>query len=229
MSLPNAVIDAMLAAGCTAEQLAAAMKAANDEAGKARTVKRANDAERQRRSRSNRSGRAVSRNVTVTECDIPPNDIYSNPPEPQSSNDDCPPLAEKVVSAWNEQSKNGLTASRGLDANRRKALAARVRDHGEQAVFDAIRRLGASEWHCGKNDRGWTANLGWLLKSPENFLKALELPEPPEKRSSTPHDRATHLASKIEFYRKIGKDWEADECQRELAKLTGPPAEITAH
>ena len=40
MSLPNAVIDAMLAHGCTAEQLAAAMKAANgaDEARRERSI-----------------------------------------------------------------------------------------------------------------------------------------------------------------------------------------------
>ncbi len=139
------------------------------------------------------------------------------------------PLTTRVELAWKEQVKNGLLPSEGMDSARRKALRTRVKEHGEQKVFDAINRLGSSPWHCGKNDDGWRASLGWLLKSPENFLKALELPEPPEKRSSTPQDRATHLASKIEFYRKIGKDWEADECQRELAKLTGPPAEITAH
>jgi hypothetical protein len=55
-------IDAMLAAGCSAEQLAAVVKAHEAERELAQINRRANDAERQRRSR-------MSRNVTVTECD----------------------------------------------------------------------------------------------------------------------------------------------------------------
>jgi hypothetical protein len=68
-----------------------------------------------------------------------------------------------------------------MDAARRKALAARIKDHGEQAVFDAIANLAASKFHCGENDRGWRANLGWLLTSPGNFLKALEMGAGPAK------------------------------------------------
>jgi hypothetical protein len=74
----------MVASGCTAEQLAAVVKASLAEQEHRIADKRAKDAERQRRHRA-------SRNVTVTErdsrdeCDItppsaPPNDIYSNPP-----------------------------------------------------------------------------------------------------------------------------------------------------
>jgi hypothetical protein len=226
MSLPSAVIDALVASGCTVEQLAAAMKAANAAQDERLAEKRAKDAERQRKCRSKNKKPDVSRGVTVTECD-PPNDIYSNPPNPQSSNDDCPPLEIRVVDFWNEAaSKSGLTKSRGMDASRKKHLMARKRDHGEEAVFDAIRRISASSFHCGQNDRGWQANLGWMLKSPENFLKCLELPEPP--KPIEPVDHAEYLASKIEFYRKIGKDWEADECARELAKLRGPPQNVEA-
>lgn len=180
-------------------------------------------AERQRRCRENKKAKVSHRDVTRD----PPNDIYSNPPNPQSSNDDCPPLEIRVVDFWNEAAgKSGLTKSRELDASRKRHLLARKREHGEEAVFDAIRRISASSFHCGENDRQWKANLGWVLKSPENFLKCLELPEPP--KPVAPVDRAEHLASKIEFYRKIGKDWEADECARELAKLRGPPQNVEA-
>lgn len=63
MSLTPAMIDALVAAGGTAEQLAAIMKADLAEREAALVNKRQKDAERQRRHRA-------SRDVTVTECDI---------------------------------------------------------------------------------------------------------------------------------------------------------------
>lgn len=83
MSLSAAVIDAMVASGCTPEQMAAVIKADLIERDAAVETKRAKDAERQRRHRA-------SRDVTVTPCDNadsvteplsrPPNEIKSNPP-----------------------------------------------------------------------------------------------------------------------------------------------------
>lgn len=86
-----------------------------------------------------------------------------------------------MVAAWNAgPAARGATPAKPLDAGRRRALATRVREHGEAALFAAVANLGASAWHCGRNDRGWRANLGWLLRSPENFQKALEMgPGPP--------------------------------------------------
>jgi len=190
MSLSAAVIDALVASGATVEQLAAAVKAdlAEDEV-RARS-KREADAERQRKSRENRK---ASRNVTVTPrdtCDtspeVSPNDIYSNPlPNPSST---LAALAERVQVAWNDgPGKNGATAAKPLDAGRRKALAARLKEHTEAEVFAAIANLGNSPWHCGKGQSGWKASIGWMLKSAENFQKALEL-EVAARSSAPPHD-----------------------------------------
>lgn len=63
MSLSAAVIDAMVAAGCTAEQLAAAMKADLSDQEARKESKRANNAERQRRFKSRRRGEAVDDNA----------------------------------------------------------------------------------------------------------------------------------------------------------------------
>lgn len=80
MSLSATIIDALVLSGCTAEQLAAVMKADIIDREKISDLRRSKDAERQRRHRE-------SRNVTVTACDIvtaslslPPNEINSNPP-----------------------------------------------------------------------------------------------------------------------------------------------------
>jgi len=85
VSLSPAIIDAMLAAGCTAEQLAAVIKADLADRECQVAVKREKDAERQRR---HRERNAVSRDVTVTDGDSvteaplsrPPNENNSNPP-----------------------------------------------------------------------------------------------------------------------------------------------------
>lgn len=206
MSLSPAVIDAMVAAGVTVEQLAAAIKADMQEAEVRARSKREADAERQRKSRANR---AVSRNVTVTPCDtrdtspeVSPKDIYSNPlPNPSDAEASSPPLAEKVVVAWNEgPGAAGAVTAKPLNADRRKALSVRVRENGEAAVFDAIRNLGRSAWHCGGNDRGWRADIGWLLKSPEHFQKALEME--PARTAAPAINNLASLAAQAARYRR---------------------------
>ncbi len=84
MSLSPAVLDAMLAAGCTAEQIVAVVKADLEAHESQMAEKRQKDAERQRK---HRERNAESRDVTVTECDSvtdplsrPPNENNSNPP-----------------------------------------------------------------------------------------------------------------------------------------------------
>lgn len=71
-------LDALVAAGATAEMIVAAVKAdmVADETRK--VERRAKDAERQRKSRTNRRGHGKSRGVTVTECD-PLNEYISKP------------------------------------------------------------------------------------------------------------------------------------------------------
>lgn len=95
MSLSAAVIDALVAAGATVEQLAAAVKADLAEAEQRLANRRAKDAMRQRKSRA-------SRNVTVTprdSTDTAPNEYISNPPLPSetkvSSGKDTPAKSKK--------------------------------------------------------------------------------------------------------------------------------------
>jgi len=57
MALTSAMIDAMLASGCTAEQIAAVVKADMAEAELRKEAKRENNAERQRRFREKRASR----------------------------------------------------------------------------------------------------------------------------------------------------------------------------
>lgn len=81
MSLSPAIIDAMVAAGASVEVLAAAIKADLLEREGAASMKREKDAERQRR---HRERHAMSRDVTVTECDSVTDPSLSRPLSPQT-------------------------------------------------------------------------------------------------------------------------------------------------
>jgi hypothetical protein len=172
------ILDALLASGASAEMIVAAVKAAAQAEETKRGARRAKDAARQRRVRAAHASAAESRASAVTPgdtADASPNEI-STPPSPRSSDENLVPLAKKLVTAWNEgAAAAGAIPCRGLNVRRRAALKARLREHGEEALFEAVRNLGASTFHCGGNQRGWKATLGWLIASPEAFQRILEL------------------------------------------------------
>lgn len=194
MSLPNAVIDALLASGCTAEQLAAAMKAANDEAGKSKAVKREKDAERQRKSRANRN---ASRNVTVTECDnpsppcppldketppTPPKEINPPPIPPQPDTADAvvdceqsPPVSpSELIEAWNlTAEKHGLPKVSKISDQRKAKIRTFLRNNTIEEIQQGLAAIERSRWLRGENDRGWKADFDFFLQ-PKSFTKLIE-------------------------------------------------------
>jgi hypothetical protein len=92
VSLPNAVIDAMLAAGCTADQLAAAMKAANGDAEARREAKREGNAERQKRFRDRRrDGKKPSNDSNALRDVTPPIEELHTPTQSSPSGEACIP------------------------------------------------------------------------------------------------------------------------------------------
>ena len=52
-------------------------------------------------------------------------------------------------------------------------LRARIREHGEQAVYEVFDKASKSLFLNGNGSRGFIASIDWLLK-PTNFLKTLE-------------------------------------------------------
>lgn len=58
-------------------------------------------------------------------------------------------------------------------SKRAGAVRARIREHGEEAVKEMIRKAAHSDFLNGRNQRGWTASFDWLFL-PTNFQKVLE-------------------------------------------------------
>lgn len=83
-------------------------------------------------------------------------------------------FSDLVVADWNRAiAGSPLPPAKRMTPARRKALAARVREHGEDAVLTAILGLVRSDFHSGRDGKWTGGDLGWLLK-PESFAKMLE-------------------------------------------------------
>lgn len=91
MGLSSAVIDALVASGCTVEQLAAAMKADLAEQEARRAAKRENNAERQRRFKAKRKGETLD-NAGNALPDVTALD-KKGPQTPKKINPEDPPIS----------------------------------------------------------------------------------------------------------------------------------------
>ena len=60
-----------------------------------------------------------------------------------------------------------------LSKSRKRAISARVKEHGKTLVAEMLKKAGESQFLNGDNDRNWTANLDWLF-NPTNFAKVID-------------------------------------------------------
>lgn len=165
-------IDAMVAAGCTPEQIAAVVRA-HEEAREEKAVeRRAKDAERQRRSR-------MSRHVTVTPrdgCDTPPK-VSPHTPLPNPSRD-IPPSPPKGGS-----SPAGFDEFWSLYPNKvgkrdaEKAFVKALKRASLTAILTGLRRYVAKT-----DDRPWCNPATWLNQD----RWADEPAAPPPRRATDP-------------------------------------------
>ena len=208
MSLSAAAIRLLANKGLSADDIA--------DVAEANAMQKSSAAIRQQRYRD-RNKRDVTRDVTQ-----PLKEETSNPGDNPSAKADCPKLDERIVLAWNDgPAKAGATKALPLNASRKRHLAARVRENGEEAVFRAIRNIAGSEWHTGRGSKGWRADIGWILKSPENFQKAMELAPPPlVAKQVVPVEQTIRARQdQARIYRRMGRESEADELDRETERI----------
>ena len=219
------VLDALLEAGASAEMIVAAVKAAASAEEAKRGERRAKDAARQRRVRALRAGTEESQPARVSPrdaTDAPPNERDLTPLSPRSSDEDLAPLAGELAEAWNDgPAKAGALPCRAFNPGRRAALRARLREHGKAGLFEAVRNLGTSEFHCGGNPRGWKASLGWLLGNAEAFQRMLELTPSAEatRPPMSPEEKLVSVERSAALLDRMGRADEAAEMRLTAAKL----------
>lgn len=164
MSLSSAVIDAMIAAGCTAEQLGAAMKAANGEVDARAARKREADAARKRRQRANVTQcHADADGQSVTDADNP---------SPKKETSPTPPK-EKTTPSQSETNVSSKTPRQALETVLDGQRAAAVLDHrkriGKPMTIRAAELLAGKFGRCPDPNAGADAMVanGWQGFEPE--------------------------------------------------------------
>jgi hypothetical protein len=83
------------------------------------------------------------------------------------------PETQSFVDLWN--SKRNLPRIKSFTGQRQKHFQARMRQpFFAQNRAEIIERISRSSFCTGGNDRGWRADIDWLLKNDTNFAKVLE-------------------------------------------------------
>lgn len=101
------------------------------------------------------------------------------------------PLPEDLQRIWNDDSGGALPRAVEITKARRKHAEARLREHPLPYWRDVVKRIGASDFCRGENQRGWVATFDWLLQ-PDTAPKVLEGkydnrqrgPAPPKQRDA---------------------------------------------
>ena len=181
VSVIASALKHMLAAGMPADAIVAAVAAMEAEIAAAPRPRTAGAirTERWRKNKASLPSQTVTCDASDA-CDtalVSPNDIISNPlPVTPAANAAAPlsDFSDRVMEDWNREiAGTPLPPAKRMTPARRKALTARVREHGQDAVLIAIRGMTGSDFHSGRSGKWTEGDLGWLLK-PENFAKMLE-------------------------------------------------------
>lgn len=80
---------------------------------------------------------------------------------------------EKIAELYNQICLS-LPKTKILTEARKKKIKARLKTYSIEDFETAFKKMEASSFLRGENDRGWTANLNWLIERDDNMAKVLE-------------------------------------------------------
>jgi len=113
---------------------------------------------------------------------------------------------KKFLSLFNSYFNSEYRETKGREVK----IALRLKTYTFEQLEKALKTLASSDWHKGKNDRGWKADPEFLLRSDEQVDKWLNTK--PEKEVKlvekyTPLDQIDDEERKMlnEMYKKIGR------------------------
>ncbi|SDG35156.1 hypothetical protein SAMN04487974_102152 [Pelagibacterium luteolum] len=166
MALPSSVLDAMLAAGCTPEQIVAAVKAANDDEAKRVAERRQKETERKRRQRA-----PVSHDVPGTTRDsaghdgtagdvagpLSPLEVSPQTPFPKTPNPIPPSPPKGGSSPTDFDAFWEIYPNKVGKADARKKFAKAVQVASLETIMFGLERYAAKT-----DDRPWCNPATWL-------------------------------------------------------------------
>lgn len=201
MGAISAALKHMLAAGMDAEAIVRAvsdMEAAEAPEKSARQRRNARYYERkasEKRLKASETSNSDESVLTVSRTRV--DDKTSNSEiEPQVKKEGDAVTREALEAYSAMAAGAGLAVPRAITAGRRHRLQSVIREHGLPAFLEAIAKVGASSFCRGANDRGWKADLDFILQA-KSFPKILEghyddrkpvAREGPASKQATIHD-----------------------------------------
>lgn len=103
-----------------------------------------------------------------------PNTSYTHQDTSIDTQSDDGLTVDEVVNAWNNLAKDrDLPKVLKITPARRKQIQARIREYDHDDWSTALTAIYKSKFLCGDNDRGWKANIDFLLQ-PSSFVKLIE-------------------------------------------------------
>lgn len=170
--------------------------------------------------------------VIVDECptaddllaDVMNHDALTPSVKPKAAKPPPSVMASEFMAVWNEHC-GSMISCRAMPAKRATHCAKRLeskvlRDAGLNSPADYIplvQWLAQSAWHCGDNERGWRADIDFLIRSDEQPLKFLEkLADGGGGERQDPHDPFRDLPDSLSEIRAEREAFFA-ECAREDA------------
>lgn len=82
---------------------------------------------------------------------------------------------EKVLELFEFYKKEFGVTKTLLTPGRKQKLALRLKTCGFDLVRSAIAKTAASPWHRGQNDRGWKANIDFIIRSDEQVERLADM------------------------------------------------------
>lgn len=80
---------------------------------------------------------------------------------------------QTLVDVFNRKFVGKLPEVTVITEKRKKAIKARITEHGKQAVIQVFNNVLESNFLLGHNDRNWKCDFDWIFR-PTNFVKILE-------------------------------------------------------
>lgn len=132
----------------------------------------------------------------------------------------CRGSVKRVIKAWNALTANGIqpVSSVHPGSKRYENLTARIRQHGEDKVLEAIERIKTSQFLCGINGRGWSATFDWFVL-PNNFLKVID------GNYDDRNPKYQHKEDKLDGIREWYDSGETGACSSDVGSQDSVPAE----
>lgn len=131
-------------------------------------------------------------------------------------NSEAKASSERVLDAWK---KAGLPEIRVFNASRKQSLRMRLKEFGEAQLLEAIARIQRSKFLTGQTDRGFKADLDFLLQ-PKSLTRILEgFYGDDAVKTQRVELSATELRERAEWYLQHGQPDSAEECRRKAIAL----------